>query len=417
MGVGSGGVQQWVIGLAAALSGLDDETEEYLFLVNEGQGEWLRPYLKGRSSLVVQPAMPGATSSTAGASSAPMRRGIETTSARARRFARSVWRSMARSAGWRLPSPFDRTMRTVRADIVHFTRPSASSTALPNIYQPWDLQHVHLPEFFDPEVLRDRDATYRRFCAQASLIVVATRWVKDDLVASYGLAPERIAVVNPPPVTEAYPVPTADEERAIAARLDLPDRYAFYPAQTWGHKNHERLLDALGQLRRRGIDVPLICSGHRNQRYARLVELAHELGIDGQVRFLGFLSPAEIQLVYRRATCLIFPTLYEGWGLPIVEAFWSGLPVACSNVTSLPALVGDAALVFDPLDPAAIASAIERLWTDANLRTELAERGRARFRQFDWRTTALTLRAHYRRLGGRRLDGSEIKLLAAEPLV
>jgi len=410
----SGGVQQWVIGLAAALSRLDDGAEEYRFVVSEGRGDWLAPYLGGSCSVLVYPAQltaeqPGRTLARAVRRA---RRGLDPGLRLLLRLRRLVTTTKSP-----LVSPFDRWLREAVADVMHFTRQSASKTTVPSIYQPWDLQHLHLPEFFAPDALRARDATYRAFCDQASLIVVATRWVKDDVSEQYGIAAERIAVVNPPPATEAYVTPTPEEEAEIAARLELPDRYAFYPAQTWGHKNHERLFEALRQLRERGIEVPLVCSGHKSDRYPALMSFAAELGIEGQVTFLGFLSSTEIQVVYRRATCLVFPSLYEGWGLPILEAFAADLPVACSNVTSLPLLVGDAAVVFDPTDPAAIASAIEQLWVDAGLRSELVERGRARARQFDWHRTALTMRAHYRRLAGRESDARDLDLLAAEPLV
>jgi len=308
-------------------------------------------------------------------------------------------------------------MRRIEADVVHFSRPPASTTALPNIYQPWDLQHVHLPEFFSPEVRVNRDTVYRRYCTQATRIVVATRWVKDDLQAQYGISPDRIAVVNPAPATDAYAPPTRDEAESIAARLGLPERFAFYPAQTWGHKNHARLFEALKRLRDRGVDVPLVCSGRQNDRFPIIAERLKQLGMDDRVTFLGFLSPTEIQVVYRRSTMLVFPSLYEGWGLPIIEAFAAGVAVASSNVTSLPKLVGDAGLLFEPTDPVAIAAAIERLWLDDTLRSRLAAAGRDRTRLFDWGETARTMRAHYRQVAGRPLDPADIELLEAQPAV
>ena len=415
----SGGVQQWVIGLAAALSQLTSGSERYLFLVNEGQGDWLRPHLGGRCRIVVQPAsLPAAAGKPPGAAGAPGgRSGQRRRLSIGQRLARGVRR---RVTGRKPPprlSPFEESMHDLDADIVHFPRQSASATRVPNIYQPWDLQHLHLPEFFTVEAREHRDKVYRAFCASASLIVVATTWVKQDVAAQYGIEPERIAVVNPPPVTFAYLPPTPAQEAATVERLALPARFAFYPALAWGHKNHERLFQALRQLRDRNVLVPLVCSGHLNDRHSALVERAGELGVADQVSFSGFLSEAEIQVVYRHATMLVFPSLYEGWGFPIVEAFAANLPVTCSNVTSLPALVGDAALVFDPLDPDAIAASIERLWLDAGLREALVDRGRARLRRLDWRSTAETMRAHYRRIAGRRLSADELRLLDAEPLV
>lgn len=415
----SGGVQQWIIGLASALSKLEDGSEEYLFLINEGHGGWLRPYLGGPCRVLAKheaiAAPPRRPSSKEGAPRPGKGAG------RWFRVARRLRRKLQRRLTARKPvpsmSPIDQLITQAGAEVMHFPRQSAFETGVPSIYQPWDLQHLHLPEFFTAEARQNRDATYRAFCAQASLIVVATQWVKDDLSAQYGIAAERIAVVNPPPVTAAYIPPSSEEERAIAARLRLPARYAFYPAQAWGHKNHDRLLEALRQLKDRGIEVPLVCSGHPNARQPAVLERATELGLEGQVTFLGFLSPTEIQVVYRRAAMLVFPSLFEGWGLPILEAFAEGVPVACSNVTSLPELVGDAALLFEPTHTAAIAAAMQRLWSDDVLARELVDRGRARLRQFDWHRTALVMRAHYRRVAGRRLGADELALLALPPAV
>jgi glycosyltransferase involved in cell wall biosynthesis len=415
----SGGVQQWIIGLASALSKLDDGPEEYLFVINEGHGGWLTPYLAGPCRLLAKrdaiSAAPRGSPVEQGARRS--RGGLSARFRIVRRFRRRLRRRLAERQRVQWLSPIDQLITQAGADVMHFPRQSAFETAVPTIYQPWDLQHLHLPEFFTAEARQSREATYRAFCAQASLIVVATQWVKDDLRAQYGIASERIGVVNPPPVTVAYIPPKPDEARAIAARLGLPARFAFYPAQTWGHKNHERLFEALRQLRARGIEVPLVCSGHPNPRDPAVVDRAGELGLDGQVTFLGFLSPTEIQVVYGSAAMLVFPSLFEGWGLPILESFAEGVPVACSNVTSLPELVGDAALLFEPTDSAAIAAAVERLWLDDALGRELVERGRARLRQFDWHRTALVMRAYYRRVAGRRLDARELALIAAPPAV
>ena len=431
----SGGVQQWVIGLATALSALRYRSEVYLFLVNDGQGDWLRPYIGGRCSLVVQPkpVVPTTGEATAATGEAaadptpvtppspPAASRPRGRPALPRRLIRRIRRRVLR---WRPArrrpqrvSPFDQAMLDLDADVVHFPRQSASTTTVPSIYQPWDLQHRHLPGFFSADALAARDATYRRYCEQAALIIVPTTWVRDDVAREYSIPPERIAVIHPPPPTSAYAPPTHEEADAIAARLGLPERFALYPAIAWPHKNHERLFEALGLLRERGLEVPLVCTGGRNDRYPALLKRAADLRIASQVSFPGFLTAAEIQVAYHRATLLIFPSLFEGGSFPIVEAFAAGLPVACSNVTSLPALVGDAAVVFEPTDPAAIAAAIERLWLDDDLRAELAQRGRARVLQLDWGQTARLMRAHYRRVGGRGLGAAERRLVAAPPLV
>ena len=413
----SGGVQQWIIGLAHALSNLPDGREEYLFAVNKGQADWLVPYLSGRCRLLPPPPPAGRPRPATRRRTKQLPRPLKRLRRLVRKLGGSPDRRPAppRHAPWL--SSMDEVVTLAGADVMHFPRQSAFATGVSSIYQPWDLQHVHLPEFFSEQARDAREVTYRESCERASLIVVATRNVKDDICAHFGISPEKVAVVNPPPVTAAYAPPGPDDERRFADRFELPERFAYYPAQTWGHKNHDLLLEALASLRSRGIEVPLICSGHANERDAAVLEHATALGIGDQVRFLGFLTPTEIQVVYRRATMLVFPSLYEGWGLPILEAFASGLPVACSSATSLPALVGEAAIVFEPTDPTAIAAAIERLWLDEELARELVARGRARVAEFDWNRTARLMRAQYRRVGGGFLGLADRGLLADEPLV
>jgi glycosyltransferase involved in cell wall biosynthesis len=123
----------------------------------------------------------------------------------------------------------------------------------------------------------------------------------------------------------------------------------------------------------------------------------------------------ELRGLYELATALVFPSRFEGWGLPVCEAFSAGLPVASSSSTGLPDLVGDAGLIFDPDSTDQIADAVQRLWTDERLRRDLAERGRKRSELFSWDRTARMFRAHYRRIGGQSLAEEDRILLAASP--
>ena len=122
----------------------------------------------------------------------------------------------------------------------------------------------------------------------------------------------------------------------------------------------------------------MVFTGGKSDRHARVVEHARKLGLAGQVRFLGFVSPLELQAAYRLARMLVFPSRFEGFGMPVVEAFRVGLPVACSNATSLPEVAGGAALLFDPEDTAGIAETMKRLWLDEALQRDLSSRGRER---------------------------------------
>jgi glycosyltransferase involved in cell wall biosynthesis len=392
-----GGVEQVLIGIAAGLSALEDGDEEFLFLINPGEEDWLRPHVSGPCRLL------------------PTRR------SRLQRRARAISRGLAERAppiGTRFAvRSSDGTVERAGADLVHFPIQDAFVTDVPSIYQPHDLLHVHHPGFFSAWEWERRERIYRTHCERAEMVLAMTSWGKRDLIAHYDLQDEKVRVVPWGSVLWEYPEPSSGDLDDLRARLSLPDRFLLYPAQTWPHKNHEALLEALALIRRReGIAVPVVCPGNRNRHFERIERRMHELGVAETTLFPGFVSPLELRGLYELATGLVFPSRFEGWGLPICEAFSAGLPVASSTAASLPDLVGDAGLLFDPGDPGQIAEQVLRLWRDPILRQTLAERGRARGEQFSFDHTARLLRAHYRRLGGRKLPDEDRILLASPPL-
>jgi glycosyltransferase involved in cell wall biosynthesis len=392
-----GGTQQVVIGLAHGLSRLEDGLERYSFLVMPGQSDWLEPYLGGACRLL--PAKP-----------APPKRGVP---ARALRRLRSFAPGAPSAA--RLAKS-DGTIEASAVDIMHFPLQTAFVTPAPSIYHPHDLQHLHYPEFFTRAQWKARELEYRAFCAQAAMIPVTSQWNRNDLLEHYSLREEKVVVIPLAPAIGAYHPPTSEDLRRTRARFELPGRFILYPAQTWAHKNHARLVEAIARLRDEGrASTPLVCSGTKNDYYRVIARRVRELDLAGSVLFTGFVEPEELNALYQLSHCVVVPTLFEaagGFG-PIAEAFLAGRPVACSNVTSLPDEVGDAALVFDPLDVADIAGSILRLWTDPALCDQLVERGRLKVAKYDWVRTARIFRAHYRRIAERHLTDEDVALLAA----
>jgi len=242
-----------------------------------------------------------------------------------------------------------------------------------------------------------------------------SHWAREDFIRQYDLPPEKVKVIPGGSVLHAYPVPEECDLVATRQRFNLPERFIFYPARLWPHKNHLGLLEALALLRDRDrLVVPLVSSGGFEASYSTIRKRVRQWRLDDQVRFLGFVRPLELQCLYQLCRGLVFPSKFEGWGLPVTEAFAAGVPVACSNVTSLPELAGDAALLFDPYRPDQIADAIRRLWTDEELRQTLIERGHQRARQFTWDRAVRLFRAHYRRLMDRPLTDEDRELLAEE---
>ena len=380
----SGGIESVVIGLAGGLSKLGDDGARYTFLVYPNSTGWIEPYVDGPCRLHpawgVVPHPPQVP-----------------------------------------PNPIvlaegDGTVEALAADVVHFPIQRAFLTRVPSVYHPHDLQHLHLPQFFDEYELRKRALTYPAYCRQAAVVAVAATWVKDDVVRRFDLPPEKVRVVPLAPIVGQYAAPAATDLARVREAFALPPLFAFYPAQTWPHKNHAAMLDALALLRdRRGIVVPLVCCGRQTDHFAAIESRVRELGLTGQVRFLGFVTPADLRCLQHLCTIVVIPTLFEAASGPLNDAFLAGAPAACSNVTSLPRQAGDAALVFDPRDPADIARAVERLWTDADLRRTLAERGRARVSRFTWDRTARHFRALYRQIAKRPLTDEDRHLLTAEP--
>jgi glycosyltransferase involved in cell wall biosynthesis len=300
---------------------------------------------------------------------------------------------------------------------MQFTMQVGFRTDIPSIFQPQDLQHIHLPEFFSPQTLAERNITYRALCDQATMVVANSRWGRRDLIDGFGLPAEKIEIVPYAPVIEAYGQPSPSDLSRTRAGLGLPETFALYPAKAWPHKNHLRLLEALKILRDRGLTIPVVFTGAQNGLDKPVREAAARLGVSEQVLFTGFVDPIQLRSLYRLARLLVFPSLFEGWGMPILEAFAAELPVASSNVTCLPDLSAGAARLFDPWDPVDIAAAIGDLWTDGPKRIEMARLGFARASVFSWERTARVFRAHYRRLTERGLTNEDLEILRTGALV
>jgi glycosyltransferase involved in cell wall biosynthesis len=399
-GAGYGGVESVIIGLAAGFAALEDGDEEYLFLAWAGHDGWLRPYLGGNARLLDAGPRP-APAGAAGPG-----------------WARAVWHRVSPWLGAAaVPFPHsDGRVEASGAELMHFTKQDAFLTRLPSIYHPHDLQHLHLPQFFTPRQRHQRERLYRRFCHEAAMVSIVSTWGKQDLIRHYGLADDKVQVVPLAPVVRAYEEPAADEREALRRRLELPESFLFYPAQTWPHKNHLGLVEALGQLaREHGLRPRFVFTGHQVPHTRAILQRARSLGVEAQLTFAGFVSPRELVALYRLCRAVVVPSRFEAASGPLWEAFSLGVPAACSNVTSLPAQAGDAALVFDPLEVGAIATAIQRLWTDEGLRRELSRRGRERVSRYTWPRAARHFRAHYRRLAARPLTDEDRALLAEEP--
>lgn len=262
---------------------------------------------------------------------------------------------------------FPAIVRQEKLDVIHCPIQSLYNVtfSVPMISTLHDLQHCRFPEFFSAEELESRRVYYTASAELAERVIVSYEHVKDDIVKFYGISPDKIDVC---PVGRITP-PDVDDKLfpAVQKKYGLPERYLFYAANTWPHKNHMGLLRALKLVRDSGIDITLVCTGHKENFFLEIEALIKELGLEGSVIFTGYVSDEEKSLMLKNATLVVIPTLYEAGSFPLMEAIEYRVPVICSNVTSLPATIGDARFTFDPSDIGAMSTLIAKMLIDDNL--------------------------------------------------
>ena len=221
---------------------------------------------------------------------------------------------------------------------------------------------------------------------KANRILTVSEASKRDILRFFDVPPEKVVVIYNA-IDERFLAP-ADQERMelVKQRFQLDHPFVLYVGNIKPHKNIERLIDAFGRARSRGCpdDVKLVIIGDEISKYPALRQSVHKHKLDKHVRFLGFQPMETLAAFYRLARAFVFPSLYEGFGLPPLEAMACGTPVVTSNVSSLPEVAGGAALLVDPYDAEAIAGGICQALTDEPLRAELIARGHARARSFSW---------------------------------
>lgn len=285
-------------------------------------------------------------------------------------------------------------------DVMHFPFSTMDSSyvdaKLPVALTLHDIQHEYMPEMFGEAELSMRRARYAESARRADVIIAISEHVKASIVERYPVSPETV-VVTYQGCDPAFAVkPAAAGLEAVRERYALPERFMIYPAAFWPHKNHARLLEAFSLLiRAHAFDGNLVLCGLNMGGRTKVEAHIGRLGLCGRVIMPGFVPLADLVRIYRMARMMVFPSLFEGFGIPVLEAMNAGLPVACSGRTSLPEIAGDAALYFDPENVEDMAAKILRLWSDDAMRMKLTEAGRVRAGIFTWENAAKRTIAAY----------------------
>lgn len=274
----------------------------------------------------------------------------------------------------RLPDPF------IAQDILLAPIYSLSllHTSKPFAYTLHDLQENHYPENFPWWQRIWRHQVHAQLLGRARRVVCESGHVKTDIIRFFGTPDERIAVIAAPPLRLLVTDDPVDRLQSVRDRLQLPDKFLFYPAQFWPHKNHLRLIEAFREVAAEVPDLNLVLTGKKRDEYDVVMGAVGKFGLSDRVCHLGYVEQADLQAIYILAAALVMPSLFESVSIPVYEAFQAGIPVAASNILAIPEQVGDAGLLFDPKSVASIRDAILRIARDPAAARQLGKKGRDR---------------------------------------
>jgi len=259
-----------------------------------------------------------------------------------------------------------------------------------------DLQPFDMPENFEPVKRVYLQRSIPRSVRRAAAVIAPTEFVRRGIVERFDVPPERIHVA-----TWGVGAPTTEVSVAeVQARYGLPRRWFVYPSFTWNHKNHETLLRAFAVVAAREQDVALVLTGGEGPAERSIADRIVALGLRGRVRRTGLIPRRDVLAIVRGATAMVFPSRYEGFGLPVLEAMGLGTPVLSSVAGALPEVVGDAAVKLPVEDAAAWVEAMLRILEDDEQRARLVEAGRKRVAEFTWARTADATLGTYRAVLG-----------------
>jgi glycosyltransferase involved in cell wall biosynthesis len=316
-----------------------------------------------------------------------------------------------------LPTPWLRFLRHPRApwftrewllgnvDVVHSTSYSAPhfrSRRKRLVVTLYDLSFLTHPECHTPENVAHALQGTRDAVARADALITISHHTRRDLMERMGASPDRIVVTHLAPNPCCVRVQDGSALARVRQLYHLPPAFILFVGSLEPRKNIPRLLAAYAGLAPRlRRDVRLVIAGGAGWRNENFKPTAHQLGVANQVHFLGYVPEEDLPALYSLATVFAYPSLYEGFGLPVLEAMQCGTPVLTSDVSALPEIAGDAALLVSPTDVDEITDGLTRLLEHEELCTDLRARGYARAREFSWERCARETLAVYRQVHGK----------------
>lgn len=380
----AGGIEQLVYELASAVSKLDSKNEYRFYGPRNALLDWdFPPSFRHRFF------------------------SSDSKAQRIRDFKFELMDALAQAAG--APRFMNREMRFLRFvhdldfDLIHsfqgFTYPEFNG--FPTVLTMPDLQHLTYPSFFPQEAYNTREKLFRSAVENANHVICISQFTLEEVQRHYEVPREKMSVVWVTP-SRACRIKLQPEERTRMLKvLGVQWPFVFFPAHNWPHKNHERLLTAFQQASPRlPADMKLILTGGMLEQVDSGVDLSSlisRLKLESRVHHLGYVTPIQLRALYASATALVFPSLFEGFGMPVAEAILAGCPVICSGTTSLPEIAEDAALFFNPTSTEEISAALVQICTDESLRNCLRSKALSRRSAFSsWLPAIQTMSIYHK---------------------
>lgn len=298
----------------------------------------------------------------------------------------------------RIPLTLSAELRRRPVDLLHVQYTAPPLAPCPVVATIHDLSFEHLPETFKRRSRTQLRLTVRRTARMASAVIAPSEFSRRDLIETYQLPPERVKRTPLAAAPHFAPVTDEAERRRVRELYQISGEYILAVGAIQPRKNLVRLVEAYADLRRRRPQAKLpqlVLVGKRGWLYGETLSAARRHTRDGDIHFAGYVREGDLPALYTDATAFVYPSYFEGFGLPLLEAMACGAPVITGNRTSLPEVVGQAGLLFDPFDIDALSAALGRVIDDGALRQQLRARGLERARAFSWHETArLTLKVY-----------------------
>lgn len=291
----------------------------------------------------------------------------------------------------RIPLTLSAELRRHPVDVLHVQFTSPPFAPCPVVLSIHDLSFEHLPDTFNRRSWVQLRITVRRSARSAAKVLALSEHARQDIISTYKISPDRVSAIPIGAAPHFAPVQDEKELQRVRHTYGIARNYILTVGSIQPRKNLGRLAQAYARLRDRftGIEVPqLVVVGRRAWLYRETLREFEQLRTSGGVVITGYVPETDLPALYSGAVCFIYPSYFEGFGLPPLEAMKCGAPVIAGDRTSLPEVIGDAGLLVDPFDIDAIASAITNVILDSNLRSELRSKSVERARMFDWRETA-----------------------------